>query len=453
MTVYRRKDRGGAWYFEFQRHGQRHHRQCFNPDGKPCEGKKKAEAAETRAKAKADEDHRRELAATAPETYALGLVAATWLKRRGGRSSSHRNNARLYVGEILAFFGPDTAVAGIQTGEPPEDPAGELERTVRGYEAFAARQTLKKWRGGPGVKLGDVSDATDPELWQDTGKVRSARTTNNYLAAFEGILEIATKTVDKATGRRILEVVPEIQYHRLPRRIPRPMPDAELDARLAVAPPWTVDAGELTRLFSLRLNEGLNAQIHHIDAELQGLRFGAGETKSGNEEVAWGGKAGWQLLQRLERQARKRGTTYLISWPGPKHWQAVLLGRMKPEAADWQRLKHIRSSWRSSAKAAGVKTPHRFHDIRARGITEVARVMPGAAQGAARHQSPQSTDFYIGFASTEVAEAVDRATRRRRKSTAAADSAANAVRLVGIPEGSQAAKAIRAGLKRKREDQ
>lgn len=449
MTVYKRKDRGGAWYFEFQRHGQRHHRQCFKPDGRPCEGKKEALAAETQAKAKADDDHRKEIAATSPEAYALGLLAATWLKRRGGRSASHQNNARLYVGEILSFFGPDKAVATIQTGEPPDDPAGELERTVRGYEAFAARQTLKAWRGGKGLKLGDVADPTDPELWQDTGRVRSARTANNYLAALEGILEIATKTVDKETGRRILEVVPEINYHRLPRRIPRPMPDAELDARLSVAPPWTVDAGELTRLFSLRLNEALNAQIHHMDPELQGLRFGAGETKSGNEEVAWGGKAGWRLLQRLERQARKRGVTYLISWPGPKHWQALLLGRIKPEEADWQRLKHIRSSWRSSAKAAGVKTPHRFHDIRARGITEVARVMKGAAQGAARHQSPQSTEFYIAFASTEVADAVDQATRRRRPSGTKADRAANAVRLVGIPEGSHAAKVVRAGLKRR----
>ncbi|WP_020694984.1 hypothetical protein [Reyranella massiliensis] len=368
---------------------------------------------------------------------------------------SHRNNARLYVGEILSFFGPDMAVAKIETGEPPDDPTGELPRTVRGYEAFAARQTLKKWRGGPGVKLDDVPDPTVPDLWLDTGKVRSPRTTNNYLAAFEGMLEIATKTIDKTSGRRILEVVPEINFHRLPRRIPRPMPDVELQARLSVAPPWTVDAGEMARLFSLRLNEALAVQLHHMDPELQGLRFNAGETKSGNEEVAWGGKAGWRLLQRLARQAHARRTTYLITWPGQSDWQAVLLGRMKPEAATWQRLKHIRTSWRSSAKVAGIKAPHRFHDVRARGITEVARVMPGAAQGAARHQSPQSTDFYIGFASTEIAEAVDKATRRRWKGKIGTpiDPLANAVRLVGIPEGTRAAKSAREGLKRRRKGQ
>ena len=90
--------------------------------------------------------------------------------------------------------------------------------------------------------------------------------------------------------------------------MPRPMPDAELYARLAVAPRWVVDAAELGRHFGLRRAEALTVTVRHIDREHRAIRFGEGETKSGREEFAVPIAGGWELLVRLERQARARGS-------------------------------------------------------------------------------------------------------------------------------------------------
>ena len=86
------------------------------------------------------------------------------------------------------------------------------------------------------------------------------------------------------------------------------MPDAELYARLAVAPRWVVDAAELGRHFGLRRAEALTVTVRHIDREHRAIRFGEGETKSGREELAVPIAGGWELLVRLERQARARGS-------------------------------------------------------------------------------------------------------------------------------------------------
>lgn len=138
----------------------------------------------------------------------------------------------------------------------------------------------------------------------------------------------------------------------------------------------------------------------------------AGETKSGNEEMAWGGDAGSRLLEELEADAIARGTDYLITWPGPKHFRKYMAGKEVP-ADCWVPLKSVRSSWRRSAARDEVANPHRFHDVRARYITEVAKVQPAAAQDAARHQDPATTALYIKLASSEVRDAVSQATARR----------------------------------------
>lgn len=104
----------------------------------------------------------------------------------------------------------------------------------------------------------------------------------------------------------------------MPRRLPRPIGDDELHARLEEAKPWTREAAELARLFGLRLSEALEVGLRHIDREIRGLRFDAGETKGGNDEMVFGGAAGWELLLELEAQAMARGQQDLVTWPGPK---------------------------------------------------------------------------------------------------------------------------------------
>lgn len=80
---------------------------------------------------------------------------------------------------------------------------------------------------------------------------------------------------------------------------------------------------------------------------------------------------------------------------------------------DWRPLKGIRRSWKTTIKTAGIERPHRFHDVRARYVTEVAKVQKAAAQDAARHQDPATTAMYIKLADMEIRDAVAQANARR----------------------------------------
>jgi hypothetical protein len=53
--------------------------------------------------------------------------------------------------------------------------------------------------------------------------------------------------------------------------------------------------------------------------------------------------------------------------------------------------------------------------VRARYVTEVAKVQAAAAQDAARHQDPATTAMYIKLAASEVRAAVADAISRRSK--------------------------------------
>jgi integrase len=197
---------------------------------------------------------------------------------------------------------------------------------------------------------------------------------------------------------------------------------------LKKAPPWTRETAELARAFGLRRAEALSVTVDNLDHEHRALRFSAEEVKSDADQFAYGGAEGWELVKRLAAQARRRGVKHLVTWPGRRHWKAVLRGE-KPDGLAWEPLKSIRRSWRTSAKGlkiegVSVSRPHRFHDVRARFITEVAKVAPSAlTQQAARHADPATTARYTGIAAVEVAQAVERAQR------------ANTGRLKGIAGG------------------
>jgi len=111
-----------------------------------------------------------------------------------------------------------------------------------------------------------------------------------------GALQAAHRTRDPLTGHPKLPFPPIVASLPKGKRRPRPMPDAELDARLKVAPQWTSDAAELARLFGLRRAEALKLERRHIDRERHCLRWPADETKSGRDEDAHGGAEGWALL-------------------------------------------------------------------------------------------------------------------------------------------------------------
>ena len=86
----------------------------------------------------------------------------------------------------------------------------------------------------------------------------------------------------------------------------------------------------------------------------------------------------------------------------------------------WRSLKSLKRSWKTTAKNAEIEQPHRFHDVRARYITEIAKGSSAAiTQAAARHADPTTTAGYVNIAANEVSEAVAKAmaTRKRPRST------------------------------------
>jgi integrase len=397
VTVFRNKQRNNEWRYDFRLGGQRYSGPCLDENCTPVATKKAAVAVEERERVAAREKQKLAKHGIKQGSYTLARACALHLARKEEKTPGHFANHILYVREICAFFGADTAMSDI-TGED-----------VEAYRSFAVRQTLRKWTGGPRRKS---DDPANDRFWKDTGRPRSKRTVNNYLKCIRALFALAEKVRDPITHEPVVREVPDIALHKIPRRLPTPMEDEELDSRLASAPPWTREAAELSRLFGLRRSEVFKLQRRHISREVRGLRFGINETKSGNEELAHGGEAGWELLKHLDEQALRRGQTHLVTWPGPKRWRAFLRGE-PIEMADWQPLKSVRRSWRTTIKAAGIEHPHRFHDVRARYVTEVAKVQAAAAQDAARHQDPATTAMYIKLAASEVQAAVAQAVAQR----------------------------------------
>lgn len=406
MTVFRNKQRGGEWRYDFWLNKERFSNPCLDESGLPVTTKTAALAAEERERVAARQRQNLARSGIRAGSYTLARAAALHLSRVADKKPKHFANHKLYVREICDVLGAATAMIDL------------TDHDIERYRTHAAAQTNKKWIGGVRRRRADpgADDQTNPAFWKDTGKPRSKRTVNNYLRCLRKLIAIAEKVRDPVTRLPIPMQPLEVKLHKVPKRLPRPIGDDELYARLDVARPWTREAAELSRLFALRKGECFWVDIRHIYHEAGrnygGLRFDAGESKSGNDELVHGGIAGWDLLMFLADQARARGQTRLITWPGPKLWRAMLRGEEIPREA-WRPLKSVTKSWKRTVKAAEVEHPHRFHDIRARAITEVAKVMPAAAQGAARHQDPATTSLYIGLASTEIADAVEEAVAKR----------------------------------------
>lgn len=399
MTVYRNRQRQSEWRYDFKMDGKRFSGPCLNENGSPASTKTAARQVEERERVAARQ--RKGLAKNGLRqgNYSLAQAAAFHLSRKEDKTQEHFDNQKLYVREICAFFGTATAIAAI-TGED-----------VEAYRKYCSVQTLKKWIGGPRRRpTGDPEQ--DARYWKDTGRRRGRRQVNNYLKCLRALFAIVERVRDPVTRLPILDQGPEVRLYKMSKRLPRPISDEELHARLENAPPWTREAAELARLFGLRLGEALKLQRRHVDHEIKGLRFPAGDTKSGNDERAHGGAAGWQLLEILCRQAIQRGQMHLVTWPGPKHFRHFLTGQEVPHDA-WVPLKGITRSWRTTIRKAGIEDAHRFHDVRARYVTEVAKVQPAAAQQAARHQDPATTALYVRLASDEIADAVSQAVAKR----------------------------------------
>lgn len=398
MTVFQNRQRNGEWRYDFRLNGVRYHGPCVDPvTGKPAANEKIALEHQALARARARAGQTANRSVSRPGSFTFGQAVALHIQSQVGSSLAHVANLKLYGRELLAFFGADTPVVAIG------------QDRVDAYRVHAAAVPVQVWRGGP--KKRDKAPTKTGKL----DRKRSPASVNHRLNCLRAAFAQAHRVKDPVTGQPMLPFPPAVTPIPAPKRRPTPIPDAELFARMAKAPPWVADALDLARYFGLRRAEALSVTVDHIDREERALRFSGSTTKSRRDEFARPVPGGWEVLTRLARQARARGVRHLVTWPGRKHWRAWLAGE-KPKGVEWTPLASIRRSWRTTAKTAGVGKGHRVHDARARYITEVAKVASSATtQEAARHQDPATTARYTAIAGAEVARALEAVPRPRKR--------------------------------------
>lgn len=402
MTVFKRKMKGGQviWRYDFWHQRERYFGECLNAKGERVQNKRDAELAEKvafgeAASGTATRSKRRSRANGFTLLEAQTSIIKRVLDRQ--RKKSHTDNLNLWGDAAVAFFGVTTTFSEL------------TQERVDEYVAHLTTSTVKRWLGGKHKPT--KADMEDAALWRDTGRPLSKRQVNNYLRHLKKLLAIAEKVRDPVTKLPVLNQDPplKVELERVPKRKPRPMPDSEFTARVAELPPWQQDLAWMSRLFGLRQGEGRRAEVRHVSDDMRGLFFPAGENKSGNDEFIPASAEGWKLLVRLRRQAAARGTPYLVTWPGfhaGQWWYYPWSQGEDVPAEAWQPMKGLGRAWRRSARRAGIAAPHRQHDVRARAITEVAKVNKAAARPFARHQHGSTTDLYIGVADDEVRQAV-----------------------------------------------
>lgn len=392
--------RGGRWVYDFVALGRRYQGNCVDPDDDSvAETKRQAREIEDKIRQRARQARRagRDVAAK-PGDFLLAQAIALHLQAQTDSSALHVQNLERYSAEILGFFGYDAIVTRI------------TQEKVLEYRAFAARQTVKVYRGGQrkGISRDDV------KWWKDTGKQRAVSSTNHHLNCLRGALLAAHRAKDPDTGIPYLPFPPTVEPLREAARLPRPMPDDELSRRQAVALPHTRETAELVRLFGLRKDEALSVTIANVRTEIvkgkpyRYLVLRGEENKGGDDVPVHGAKAGSDFLEALVAQARKRKAQHLITWPGQRK-------KDDTSAIEWRPLKTVKRNWRTTAKLAAIEHPHRMHDTRARYITEIARIgRDRHTQAAARHKDFKTTLRYIDAAAMEVADIVEIASQQRK---------------------------------------
>jgi integrase len=286
-----------------------------------------------------------------------------------------------------------------------------MVKDVAGYRAFCAEQNRKVWLGGP-RKMAD-EDLDNPRLWKELDRKRSPSEVNHCLDLLRCALQGADSVQDPRTGERMLPFPPEVKPVFQPTRDPTPMPESEFRSRLTAAPSWVVEAANLAWHFGLRKTETLIVDLRHVDWENECIRLPAEVTKSGKDQALYGGHRGWILVCWLARQARRRGQTRLVMWPGRYWFKKQRRGERVPNEA-WQPLTTFRRAWTDTIERAGIERPRRFHDLRAAYITNIARLGSSAiTKGLARHASMATTERYIKLVEHQLAEAADRAAKSR----------------------------------------
>ncbi len=253
------------------------------------------------------------------------------------------------------------------------------------YRDWATAQPKIQWHGGPWKKGTSFRPYGRPKL-RPTKTTRTPQTVNHYLKALRTILMRASKTIDPATRKPRLLVVPRFEFIKVPKRMPRLLSYDEIAAVLPKLYPHVADALELCLNFGLRKREALTLEIEDVDFSTGGIWLRGERTKAKRDEFLPGNDVGMALLRRLVDRARDAKQTRLVLYQRTKDFP------LRP-------VNDIAGGWRGACDRAGLGKSRRLHDARAAYITAIAKSAPApVVQDLARHRIFKTTLRYIRLA-------------------------------------------------------
>jgi integrase len=384
MTVTYDKQRQ-RWRYNFRHAGIRHQGYCLDAEGNPISSKSAAKQAEGVARRMAD------VAPNRPHGHSIALANVVAELISGWKRQADWKNKQRYLREILQFFGPSTAIVAIT--EP------EIQR----YINFSLAKPIMVWKGAQNIQR-DTPGAE--KFWKDTGKTRSASTTNRHLAVLRLILEHAGKMRDPVTRQLILEQVPKFADLDEPKRSARPTPEPVIERLTELLPQHAIDALVITLCFGFRSGEAFTLQESQVDWHAEGIRLFYDGVKDKKDAFLPGPQFGMGYLRCLAIEAQARGVRHLISYrqaQDPEH------------PSGWRPIRNARKAWKTAMKVIEQEfgARWRWHDLRAAFITHIAMTAgPMVAQALARHADFDTTRAYIAMADEPMragaAKAADR---------------------------------------------
>lgn len=385
MTVFLDKKRG-RWRYDFELGGARYARECLDTDGTPVTSKRAAINIEAEAKRQARLVPNASRSADLTLAQVFNDLTEIWQNQPGWA------DRRRMVRELLQFFGPATAMRDIDGAK------------IQDYVAFALRQPLRVWVGGP-IK-GKVENHW---MAHPSGRNRSPATVNRYLPLLRAAFNRAHMSRDPATRERAIDDVPPVPKLAELKRKARPVPDDVLLDLMSTLPVHVVEALKVTLFFGFRRNEAFSLTIGQVDFDAGGIRLEAKNVKNRTDAFLPGSSHAMQFVAQLVDQARGRGTQYLITWRG------LVTDEKKVTAAKWRSIRSPKSAWTRAMVQIEKRYGRRWrwHDVRAAYITHVALTSgPIAAQKLARHSDFKTTSGYIEVADYFMRDAAEKASER-----------------------------------------
>lgn len=380
MTVRWRAERR-RWVYTFEVDGKRYSGYCRNPDGSDARTKTEAKAAESSVRA----GLRQAKPAATPTTQGLtwAEALAAYAMRKKGLKDWEANKVR-QVRELLAWFGPSTAITAI------------TEQRVWEYIDWARNQPIRVYVGG-GKNAKAAGNKRKPEsLWRDGTKTRGDATINRYLVVLREALAIAA-TLRDPDGNRIQIDIPKVPYLDEGQHLPRPIPDDVLDQVITQGPPHLSQAATLVRHMGFRKAEVFSLTVAQVDMSLRGVWLAAGQTKGNRAEFTPANATAWAMLEKLVAEARSDGREFLI---GYRHRGS---GPLRP-------VKNARKAWNSLMERLGHR--YRWHDTKASFVTAVGQKASGpTTQALARHKDYRTTQRYLAVLDDTRREALDAISR------------------------------------------